>query len=191
MQNINQKVEEIRAAICTLQSERGLLNAQSRSRREVADYVHRQIAGRAASAEARLRLDLRRVAGGEHPDLLRADVTHREADVTIALVALLGVEVVEAALVRHLDEEVPVGLDAGARATRLAEIDDEIERLETAEEDLILESERAGAAVLRRADVSPWVVIGRHDPVSSSMPRSARYMQRPRVGPETTWRGLR
>lgn len=55
--------------------------------------------------------------------------------------------------------ELPDGLEPGAKTKRLAAIEAELLRLETEEEEIIVELEQAGETILRRADARPEIIL--------------------------------
>jgi hypothetical protein len=176
MNPISKEVNVIRARIEALQGERRRAWSQPRSRKEVGPWTRNYIARLHAEAEQQARRALRQLAAGHREvDPLDGDVVAGEVALARALVGLLGVEKVEGVLLRHLDEEVPVGLDQEERNQRLFEIDEELTALEVREEELIEQSEAEGAPVARRSDAKPEIVLGARDPLPDPAPRSPFY----------------
>jgi adenosyl cobinamide kinase/adenosyl cobinamide phosphate guanylyltransferase len=82
---------------------------------------------------------------------------------TLALLAPLLHTQLRAAMIAELEQryvETPAGLPTAERQRRLAELDAEIARLESLEEQAIVVAREAGMDVLRRPDVSPSVLLG-------------------------------
>ena len=74
------------------------------------------------------------------------------------LLSVLGKGTIKKAIQPLLDY-LPEGLDAPARAQRLAEIDAELLKLEIEEEAAIVGAEEAGETILRRPDARPDIVL--------------------------------
>jgi hypothetical protein len=173
--SINNEVNDIRDRIEALKTERREVWAQARSRDEVRQWVHDQVARWESESEIQLRRDLRCLAAGHrNVKLLEGEVIAGEVSLARALVGLLGSEVVERALLRRL-EDVPQGLDSDARNQRLFDIDEELTALEVREEVLIEQSEEMGTPIMRRGDARPEIVIGARDPRPDVLPRSTLY----------------
>jgi len=173
--NLNEQIQNIRARIWLLREDRDTVWNQARSRSEVHAYIRDKVADWGAKFEQRARLNLRLLAAGHvGVDLLGANAYGSDVGLGEALVALRGAEAVEAALTRHLDAEVPPGLDRAERSARLFQIEAEIEALEVEEEALIEASEQTDRPVARRRDAKPHVVLGERDPVPQR--RSPHYM---------------
>lgn len=175
MKPLNEQVQDVRARIWLLREERDTVWNQARSRSEVHGYIRDKVAGWGQNFEKRERLNLRLLAAGHvGVDLLGENAYGREVGLGEALVALLGAEAVEAALTRHLNAEVPPGLDRAERSARLFQIEAEIEALEAEEETLIEASEETDRSIARRRDAKPHIVLGERDPVPQR--RSPHYM---------------
>jgi hypothetical protein len=77
----------------------------------------------------------------------------------VGLIAMFGVDAVAAPLLARVADIVPPGLSDAARRKRLAEIADEVERLEYEEEAAIVAGEDAGMPVARRDDASLEIIL--------------------------------
>jgi hypothetical protein len=175
MTTLEEQLRDLRARIGLLKSEQQIVWQQARSRNEVCSEVRKKVAGWYANFERRSRLHLRQLAAGHMSvPLLRGDVYYDEVNLAEVLAGVVGPERIEAALLRHIDAEVPPGLDSAARSQRLFEIAAELDALEAEEEALIEASERTGAPLERRPDARPDVVLGVRDPVPPRV--SALYM---------------
>lgn len=172
---LNEQVQDIRARIWLLREERDTVWNQARSRSEVHAYIRDKVADWGTRFEKRARLNLRLLAAGHvGVDLLGANAYGSDVGLGEALVALRGAEAVEAALARHLDAEVPPGLDKAERSARLFQIEADLEALEIEEEKLIEASEQTDRPIARRRDAKPHLVLGERDPVPQR--RSPHYM---------------
>lgn len=103
-----------------------------------------------------------RVGGILGPEFLR-DWRADSASQFEAMLCSLLPERVEAVLLARIVEEVgdrEPGLPSAERAQRLAEIDRELFRLETEEEQFIEQFEAEGQDVVRREDANPAAVLG-------------------------------
>lgn len=145
----------IRVDITCLTAERLALNADHRGENEARADVMRYT--RAAVAELDQRLTYAVAVG----DLSQAFTVRPSPNGTVdcgpLLAAVLGPDVLAAALERHV-QALPA-VDRAAVAARLAEITDQLAELEEAEELLICEAERAGMSAGRRADARPEIVL--------------------------------
>jgi hypothetical protein len=74
------------------------------------------------------------------------------------LISVLGKAAIKKTLSALVDE-LPDGLEPVAKAKRLAAIEAELLRLETEEEEIIVELEQAGETILRRADARPEIIL--------------------------------
>ena len=74
------------------------------------------------------------------------------------LISVLGKAAIKKTL-SALVAELPDGLEPVAKAKRLAAIEAELLRLETEEEEIIVELEQAGETILRRADARPEIIL--------------------------------
>jgi hypothetical protein len=159
------RIDEIRATIAALESERPQLEANRYSRAELRESVERQVAKLARDAQEQALQDLRRLAVGRHSAILHADVIPAmrsdlpKANVGALLVALFGEKKVCSFLLADLDT-IPEGLNKDARAERLEAIAIELDALEREEEALIVASEEAGETIARRAIARPEIVLG-------------------------------
>lgn len=146
----------MRAALATLQTERRALQGSTRDQGEARAEIAAYVAQAAEPIATRLRYATATSIG---TDLLimrpRADGA---VDLGPVLVAVLGPDVLAAALSRYVDELPPASAHA-ERATRLAEIAAELDRLEEAEEIEVCRLEQQGMQVDRRADADPRVVL--------------------------------
>lgn len=168
-------VQDIRARIWLLREERETVWQQARSRSEVHAYIRDKVAEWGASFEKRARLNLRLLAAGHvGVDLLGENAYRREVALGEALVARHGTEAVEAMLTRHLEAEVPPGLDRAERSARLFQIEADLDALEIEEEKLIEASEQTDRPIARRRDAKPHVVLGERDP--APLRRSPLYL---------------
>lgn len=162
-----EEIEALRARIAALQAERQTIVLQARTRAEVRAEIERTVTHWQERGAAALARELQRAALGAAPDLLTAHgtgsaaggVAHVRLDMGPLLTAVLGPAAVRKALVGALDA-VPEGMPAEARATRLAEIDAEIDDLEKREEALICDAETLeGVEILRRPDARPEIIL--------------------------------
>lgn len=172
---LNEQVQDIRARIWLLRESRESVWAQARSRSEVHAYIRDNVADWGQKFEKRARLNLRLLAAGHvGVDLLGENAYRREVALGEALVARFGTEAVEDMLTRHLEAEVPPGLDKAERSARLFQIEADLEALEREEEALIEASEQTDRPIARRRDAKPHIVLGERDPVPQR--RSPHYM---------------
>lgn len=172
---LNEQVQNNRARRGLLLDQQNIVWKQVRSRNEVDGCVGDKVAGWGAAFEQRTRLNLRLLAAGHTGvDLLGANAHDREAILGGVLVALLGTEAVEDMLTRHLEAEVPPGLDKAERSARLFQIEADLEALEIEEEKRIEASEQTDRPIVRRRDAKPHLVLGERDPVPQR--RSPHYM---------------
>lgn len=161
-----EEVEPLRARIAALQAERRTIALQARTRADVRAEIERTVAHWSDRGAATLTREVQRAALGAAPDLLTAHgagpaaggVAHVRLDLGPLLVSVLGASAVRKALLATLDS-VPEGLDAEARAARLAEIDAELDRLEGEEEKLVEMSELDGDPIARRVDARPEIIL--------------------------------
>lgn len=165
--SIADRVDAIRIDVSTLQCERRFLQSQRQSREELRESVRALIGHWRRKGEAAIARELQRAATGFAPEPL---TVKGNAAVTIApgnapfsvdvgpLLLALFPEYVERRLFALMDA-VPEGMDSAARRARLAEIDGELDRLESEEEALIEQSEIMGSPIDRRADARPEIVL--------------------------------
>lgn len=146
----------MRATIAALRAERAKLQGHVRDQADARAEIAAYVALAADPINARLRYA---AATGITPDLLiarpRADGA---VDLGPVLAALLGPDLLAAALAAHI-EQLPPESDRAERAARLAEIAAELDRLENAEEIEVVRLERQGLTVDRRADARPGIVL--------------------------------
>lgn len=154
-------LDTLRKRIAALQEERLELDQQKRSRSEVAAQIEAMVASWGYTGTGMLSREVQRAATGvpSEPLTLRtvAPVAAGVAQINLnagpLLVAILGTEVVKAALLASLCT-VPEGMPSAARVARMAEIGAELDRLEIEEERLCTET---GAE--RRPDARPEIVL--------------------------------
>lgn len=169
---VQAEVSALREKISALQNEQQVLLAQGRSRAEVKDSVESLVAEWAETGNKRRALDLTDLSTGENAKTLKvagsshatSDMGHGSVTVDLGplLTTLLGADAIKAALLRGI-EQVPAGLDKKAKASRLAAIANELDRLEHREERLIEQAEAAGEHITRRPDARPEVVLAPQD----------------------------
>jgi hypothetical protein len=163
-----EQVVALRETIATRQRERQALLKQSRSRTEVVAVVDQLVQHWDAEGCSALATELLRVAEGGPPEFLTVKgiavvpsapcAASFAIDLSPILVSVLGAAAVRAAILDAI-EQVPTGLPASERRTRVREIDAELDQLEGDEERLIEESEAAGRPIARRADARPEIVL--------------------------------
>lgn len=161
-----QQVAALRDRIAALQSERATIAQQARTRADVRAEIERTIAQWQERGAATLAREVQRAALGAAPELLTAHgagpaaggVAHVRLDLGPLLVSVLGAGAMRKALLATLDA-VPEGLDAAARAGRLAAIDADLDTTEREEERLICEAELLGDEIERRADARPEILL--------------------------------
>ncbi len=155
-----ERLTEIRDEIADLKRQRAQLDAAPPPRSALRDRTRAVLTAAAADEGAALQRALRYPARSGGLRLLApvVSVNGDRADVTGLLAALLGPEKLMTALDKHL-AQLPDGPTDAQRAEGLAELDRQVEALENAEEDEIEALEAAGAAVARRPDASPAVVL--------------------------------
>ena len=161
-----EEIEALRARIAALQAERRTIALQARARAEVRAEIERTVAHWSLLGAATLTREVQRAALGAAPELLTAHgagpaaggVANMRLDLGPLLVSVLGAAAVRKALLATLDA-VPEGLDAEARAARLAEIDADLDRLEAEEEKLVEMSELDGDPIARRPDARPEIIL--------------------------------
>jgi hypothetical protein len=162
------EIDQLRETIHALQGERKVIMQQKLSRAEVKAALKNRIKHAADEGAKELQLAMLLCASGGFVNPLQVtakgysdpqDTVFANANLAPLLVALLGVDVIESALSKHLDAAVPVGLEPKARTKRLAEIEVELDRAERAEEALIVQAEALGKAVYRRGDARPEIVL--------------------------------
>lgn len=162
-------IESVRAKIAACEAEFTSLENQPRSRSDVREAVVECVAGFAAEAQARADRALRQIANGQSSRAAISAVFGRCGPATtgeravdgVALVGFLGADTAVSVLLRRLDDVVPEGMSDETRVQRKAELAEERERLERAEEALIVESETSGTPLTRRADCRPEIVLAR------------------------------
>lgn len=159
-------IDSVRAELAALQAEDKVLDRQRLSRDDVREAIRASVDHTAATWESRLGLMHRRIAGGTRAGEAIAQAldpeTQRAAPDTVnavALFGLLGADRVAEALSAQIDEHVPAGPNAAARAARRVELAAEMLRLETLEEALIVASEATATPIARRPESRPQVVL--------------------------------
>lgn len=154
-------LDTLRKRIAALQEERAELDQQKRSRAEVAAQLESLVASWGYTGTGMLTREAQRAATGaaSEPLTLRtvapvaAGVAQINLNVGPLLVAILGTEAVKAALLASVCT-IPEGMSSAARAARLAEISSELDKLETEEERICVET---GAE--RRPDARAEIVL--------------------------------
>lgn len=150
----------VRESIQALKIEAARIESQSCSRDHVQRAVHDGV--RDGESEAHSPQTLQRLAAGQPATLLTVKAMTSHGQVSIDLlpifIKVLGAPAVTKALLRGLDD-IPVGLNPDARATRLEAIKTELYRLETSEEATIREAENAGEVIARRPEADPRCVL--------------------------------
>lgn len=147
-------IETLRARIALLQTEREALQAQRRSRAEIATHVNQTIDQWATAGKASILQDLQRLAAGQPVELLNA----RGPGLTMGalLCTLLGADTLKGAILANLPG-IPESLDTAARLARVRELNSTLDELETQEELLIVKS---GDDIQRRANCRASIVLG-------------------------------
>jgi hypothetical protein len=157
---VTENLLAIRESIHALQIEAAGIEFQWRSRDHVQEAVHEGVRG--GESEAHTLPTLQRLAAGQPAPLLTVKAMTPHGTVSIDLlpifIKVLGAPAVTKSLLRGLDD-IPVGLNPDARATRLETIKTELHRLETSEESTIREAENAGEAIARRPEADPRCVL--------------------------------
>lgn len=154
-------IADIRNQIAAKQAEATALETSgpSRAERRAAAEVY----ARSAAAVGDQRLQYA-VESGDMQSAFTLQASHAGVvDVAPLLAALLGHKAFAAALVKFADQTAD-GPTAAERAARVAEISNELDRLETDEEALIVGSEAAGSPIPRRGDARPEIVLKLVDP---------------------------
>jgi hypothetical protein len=156
-------ITSLRAEIEALQAERKALERQQLGRDDVRAAIEGALAHVDAEWQGRLDVAVRRVAGGGYGALsaISEALDPRSGHLTnaTALAGLGGVETLRAALLARVDAVVPEGPNAAERRERIAAIDAELDRVELAEEQLIVQSEDEGRPVARRDNCRPEIVL--------------------------------
>jgi hypothetical protein len=149
------KVNQLRASILDKRAERAAAEASPLSRGELRAALDRQIA-RASEAE---RFLARRVGIDHYEDgVLVGRVVGGRVELLPAMIALFGADAVRSNLDRFI-AQAPDAPEKGERDARLTTIDDQILKLELAEESALRAMEATGVEVMRRPDASPAVVL--------------------------------
>lgn len=176
MQTDTTKIDHNRGEQGLLRRERAALTAQTRSRNEVRALVERQIAALQQQGQKQATRTLVRLAYGEMPTLLAAEVqgVFPQADLGAVLASMHAADELRKFLLAGIDE-IPEGLDAANKAKRLQEIEAALLDLEREEEALIVESERNGDAVQRRRDARPEIVLGAKSYQPQAVPATSPY----------------
>lgn len=161
-------VADLRQQITERQDERARLRSLPRDRATVEAVVKKTVAHWDAEGRAHVDRQLSTIAAGNAHALL---VSHGlvapgtgavpqpfALNLGPMFVAILGVDAVEAALLRFVDE-TPAGIPARERDARLAEIAEELDRLERDEETTIARAAREGEYIARRPDARPEIIL--------------------------------
>lgn len=161
-------IADLREQIAALQDERARLGALPRDRATVEQIVRQAVAVWHAEGAAHVEREISKIAKGAAHSLL---VSHGIVAVGVPgvpqpfalnlgpmLVAVLGTDAVERALLRFVDQ-TPAGAPARERDARTAEIDIELDRLELEEEQTIVLAAGKGVHVARRCDARPEIVV--------------------------------
>lgn len=159
-------IETLRKRIAALQAERAELESQTRSRAEVVTTLEGLIAQWSAMGAATIARELERLALGQpaEPLTMRKAVpvgaAPGVAPVSVnfgpLMVALLGADAVKSALMGFV-QAIPEGVPTAQRLARLAEIGEELDRLESEEESMVVAS---GGTIERRANARPEIILG-------------------------------
>lgn len=158
-------IDSIRTEVAALQAERKGLMRQPFGPADVAPALERSLVLKTREWQERLDLALRRVSGGTSAGdavSFLFDPENRPGGLSVdavALIGLLGADAISGALLARLDGVVPAGPSAAERAARIAEIDRDLDRLETDEEALVVESEATGMPIARRDDCRLDIVL--------------------------------
>lgn len=176
MKTLATQISSLRGQIKKLRDERDALTAQTRSRNEVRALVERQIAALQQQGQKQAARTLVRLAYGEMPTLLAAEVkgAFPQADLGAVLASLLAADELRKFLLAGI-EEIPESLDAADKAKHLQEIEASLLDLEREEEALIVESENCGQPVQRRRDARPEIVLGMKPHAPQAVPVSSPY----------------
>lgn len=177
------QVSDIRGDIRSLLAERANLAKHRFNRQETAARIESMVSGFEIEGRTAMQFALRSIAvGNERGDLLHLPGTpgaHGIVSIPVGplLVHMLGAGAVRNALLAELDA-VPDLPPAAERAARINEIDAELDRLETAEEALIVESETTAHPIDRRADARPEIVLAVVESASAIEAAQGRATQR-------------
>lgn len=152
-----EQVAELRASIADLQAERIAIAAQPRSRAEVRSEMQAHAERLVDGGRATLATAAQRVAAGGGVDILRAAASGPSIDLGVLLAPLIADTLTQA--IEDALEHVPVGLAPAARAARMVEIGEELDRLESAEESIIEAAEAEGVYLARRPGARPSIVL--------------------------------
>lgn len=148
-------IMRLRARIAELQDERATLREAGMNSEERRAYVAAFCRDAAGTGNAR-------IGYAAAADDLAGALSVRAnpagvVDLSQMLAALLGADVLAAALCRQLpSDEAP---DAATRGARIVAIDAELDRIERQEEAEIVRSEAAGNPIARRGDARPEIVL--------------------------------
>ena len=149
-------IADIQAQIAALQAEAAALENSGPSRAERRAAVEGYAHSVAAVGEQRLQYG---VESGDWQSAFSLQASHAGAvDVAPLLAALLGHKAFAAALGKFADQTAD-GPAAAERAARVAEISNELDRLETKEEAEIVRSEAAGSPIPRRGNARPEILL--------------------------------
>jgi hypothetical protein len=147
-------IETLRARIAALQAEREALQAQRRSRAEIATHVSQTVDQWATTGKTSIVQDLQRLSAGQPIELLNA--RGPGLNMGALLTAMIGADKVKGAILANL-QAIPESLDTAARMARIRELTSTLDDLETQEELLIVKS---GDDIQRRANCRPEIVLG-------------------------------
>jgi cell division septum initiation protein DivIVA len=151
---IREEISQLRARIADLKAERETIEAQRRSRKEIAAQIEGELARWSADADAIIKARMARAAAGYPAEFLTVHVRGTALDLGPLFVHLLGPDTVRKALGKGL-ATVPEGLAPLARVQRQREISDALHQSQIEEENLIREAEQIGEKVPYRADADP------------------------------------
>ena len=138
-------MKKLRLKIAKLQAERDELSRLKRSRAEVSTTLEAVVAQWLSAGAASIELEVQRAALGEPFALL--------GTLGPLMVAMMGTDAVKAAFEPAL-AALPEGMPTAQRLERLKVIADDLDRLETDEEQLVVST-----GVERRPDARPEIVL--------------------------------
>jgi hypothetical protein len=171
--NTTPKLQKIAEQIAALEAQREDSACTRASRAELQAALVAQIDAWHEHAAGRIADDLQRLAAGDDTDrMLMGEpheygvpvehipqaLSHQSMDTRAWLTFAIGKEAMLARF-KPLVEEMPLGLDAEARAERMADIERQIVALEVRENALILETEAQGLIVDPRPGQRPHAAI--------------------------------
>lgn len=164
----SEQIEAARRHIGMCRGDRATILAQQRSRQQVTEHVREAVSDVVDTAAADNMLTLKRLAAGQTASLLTVNVSamtphgpvYVAVDLLPVMVRLLGAAAVRKALLAGIDD-LPEGLTPAERTKRLAALDDELDTLQTQEENLIRGAARDGHDIPRRPDAEARFVLAR------------------------------